>query len=333
MASRDNKSAVSQSSISDSPLMRILRSRETSLGIVIVAVIVVLSILRPAAFLSLANFEAIGNGMLYDLLMAAGLTIVLILWGIDLSVGSVLALSSVTTALMLRAGVPIPIAIVMGILTALACGAVNGYLIARFRIAPFIVTLSMMAIARGLATVFTSGYYLSGLPDSFNALGRLRFAAIPVPIIVVAVVLIVLDVLLRKWKPLHQMYFVGANPDAAHLSGLKTQRVIMSGYMISSALAGVAAVLMTSRLSMGFAGFGLQAELRAIAAAVLGGASFAGGSGSILGAVLGVTLLAFINNGFVLLDGSPNWQQAVSGLILLVAVGVDAFRRRKERRS
>ncbi len=325
MASRDNKS--------DSSLIRILRSRETSLGIVIVAVIVVLSILRPAAFLSLANFEAIGNGMLYDLLMAAGLTIVLILWGIDLSVGSVLALSSVTTALVLRAGVPIPIAIVMGILTALACGAVNGYLIARFRIAPFIVTLSMMAIARGLATVFTSGYYLSGLPASFNALGRLRLAAIPVPIIVVAVVLIVLDVLLRKWKPLHQMYFVGANPDAAHLSGLKTQRVIMSGYMISSALAGVAAVLMTSRLSMGFAGFGLQAELRAIAAAVLGGASFAGGSGSILGAVLGVTLLAFINNGFVLLDGSPNWQQAVSGLILLVAVGVDAFRRRKERRS
>ncbi|MDA3949633.1 MAG: ABC transporter permease [Spirochaeta sp.] len=316
-----------------SRLMQILRSRETSLGIVIVAVVVVLSTLRPEAFLSMANFEAIGNGMLYDLLMAAGLTIVLILWGIDLSVGSVLALASVTTAMVLRAGVPIPIAIATGILTAFSCGAVNGYLIARFRIAPFIVTLSMMAIARGLATVLTSGYYLSGLPDSFSALGRMRFGGVPIPIIIVAVLLITLDVLLRKWKPLHQMYFVGANPDAAHLSGLKTQRIIISGYVISSVLAGVAAVFMTSRLSMGFAGFGLQAELRAIAAAVLGGASFAGGSGSILGAVLGVTLLAFINNGFVLLDGSPNWQQAVSGLILLVAVGVDAFRRRKERRS
>lgn len=333
MSSRNPAAVDGQSSKADAPLMRILRSRETSLGIVIGVVIVVLATLRPEAFLSIANFEAIGNGMLYDLLMAAGLTIVLILWGIDLSVGSVFALSSVTTALMLRAGIPIPLAIITGILTSLACGSLNGYLIARFRIAPFIVTLSMMAIARGLATVFTSGYYLSGLPDAFNALGRMRLAGIPIPIIIVALILIILDFLLRKWKPLHQMYFVGANPDAAHLSGLKTQRIIMSGYMISSTLAGVAAVLMTSRLSMGFAGFGLQAELRAIAAAVLGGASFSGGAGSILGAVLGVTLLAFIDNGFVLLDGSPDWQQAVSGLILLVAVGVDAFRRRKERRS
>jgi ribose/xylose/arabinose/galactoside ABC-type transport system permease subunit len=324
---------LSRSSRETSSIKTVLGSREASLGIVIVIVFVVLASLRPDAFLSLSNFEAVGNGMLYDVLMAAGLTIVLILWGIDLSVGSVLALTSVTTAMLLRAGVPIVLSILLGLLVSVACGLINGYLIARFRIAPFIVTLSMMAIARGAATVLTSGYYLSRLPDAFRAIGRLRVVGLPVPILIVAVILFTLDVLLRKWKPLHQMYFVGANPEAANLSGLNVRRIIITGYVMSSVLAGVAAIFMTSRLSMGFAGFGLQAELRAIAASILGGASFSGGAGSVLGSVLGVTLLALINNGFVLLNGSPDWQQAVSGVILLVAVGVDAFRRRKERRG
>jgi len=314
-------------------LTKIVKSRETSLGFVIIVVGVVLALLRPEAFLSWANAEAVANGMVYDLLLATGMTLVLILWGIDLSVGSVLALSSVITALLLRAGVPISLSILLGLTSSAACGFINGYMVARYKIAPFIVTLSMMAIARGMATVLTSGYYLSGLPEAFRAIGRSRVLGFPIPLLLVILILAALGVLLSRWRYLHQMYFVGSNPEAAKLSGLQTQKIIIAGYVISSTLAGIAAVFMTSRLSMGFAGFGLQAELRAIAAAVLGGASFTGGAGSILGAVLGVTLLALINNGFVLLDGSPNWQQAVSGLILLVAVGVEAFRRRKERRA
>lgn len=317
----------------DSRLRKALRSREMSLAIVILVVVAGLSILKPEAFISFKNFEAISNGMVYDLLLAAGLTIVLILWGIDLSVGSVMALTGVITALLLRAGVPIPIAVLLGLGASMVCGTINGYLVARFKIAPFIVTLAMMAMARGLATVLTSGYYLSNLPKGFLLLGRGKFAGVSISVLVVAVILVTLEILFRRWKPLHQMYFVGTNPEAARLSGLRTRLVIMSGYMMSSTLAGLAAIFLTSRLAMGFAGFGLQAELRAIAAAVLGGASFAGGSGTILGAALGVTLLALINNGFVLLNGSPDWQQAVSGTILLVAVGVDAYRRRKERRD
>lgn len=317
----------------DSGIRKALRSREMSLGIVILVVIAGLSFLKPEAFISLKNFEAISNGMIYDLLLAAGLTIVLILWGIDLSVGSVMALTGVITALLLRGGVPIPVAVLLGLATSMVCGTINGYLVARFKIAPFIVTLAMMAMARGLATVLTSGYYLSSLPAGFLVLGRGKIAGVSISVLVVGLILLVLEILFRRWKPLHQMYFVGTNPEAARLSGLRTRLITMSGYMMSSTLAGLAAVFMTSRLAMGFAGFGLQAELRAIAAAVLGGASFAGGSGTILGAALGVTLLALINNGFVLLNGSPDWQQAVSGMILLVAVGVDAYRRRKERRD
>ncbi|MCF7941484.1 MAG: ABC transporter permease [Spirochaetia bacterium] len=311
----------------------LLHTREVSLLIVILIVIVVLSLLKPEAFLSRKNFEAMFNGMVFDLFTAAGLTLALILWGIDLSVGSVLALTSVITGMALRAGVNIPFSIALGLMTSVICGALNGFFIARFKIAPFIVTLAMYSVARGAAVVLTSGYYLSGLPEAFVAIGRGSVFSVPIPIFFAVIVLVLLGIMMKKHNFFHQMYFVGNNPEASELSGINTRAVIMTGYILSSLLAGISAIFMTSRLAMGFSGFGLLAEQRAIAAAVIGGASFSGGEGSIQGAVLGVFLLALINNGFVLLNGSPNWQQAVSGIILLVAVGVDAYRRRKGRRD
>ncbi|HCS36101.1 MAG TPA: ABC transporter permease [Sphaerochaeta sp.] len=291
-----------------------------------------MTIARPGIFFTSQNFEAILNGMVFDLLTAAGMTVAFILWGIDLSVGSVLALTSVITAMSLRADLGIFLSLFIGIGVAIIAGLVNGFLIGKFKIAPFIVTLAMYSIARGFAVVLTSGYYLSQLPANFITIGRMKVAGIPFPVLFVIVVLIILELLLKKHDFFHQMYFVGNNPMASSLSGINTKKILLIGYMISSLLAGFAGILMTSRLAMGFSGFGQLAETRAIAAAVIGGASFAGGSGSILGASLGVLLLALINNGFVLLNGSPNWQQAVSGIILLVAVGVDAYRRRNERR-
>lgn len=316
----------------DGVLSTLFKAREMSLVIVLLIVTVILTLLKPGVFFTRQNFDAILNGMVFDLLAAGGMTVAFILWGIDLSVGSVLALTSVVTAMALRAGVAVPGAILIGLALAAACGLINGFLIGRFKIAPFIVTLAMFSMARGMAVVLTSGYYLSGLPASFIAIGRLKVLSVPFPVLFAIIVLIILELLLKKNNFFHQMYFVGNNPLASELSGMNTRKVILIGYMISSLLAGFAGILMTSRLAMGFSGFGQLAETRAIAAAVIGGASFAGGKGSILGASLGVLLLALINNGFVLLNGSPNWQQAVSGIILLVAVGVDAYRRRKERR-
>jgi ribose transport system permease protein len=311
----------------------LLKTREMSLVIVLLVVTVILTLLKPGVFLTRQNFDAILNGMIFDLLMAGGMTIAFILWGIDLSVGSVLALTSVITAMALRAGIFVPGAILIGLGLAAFCGLINGFLIGKFKIAPFIVTLAMYSIARGMGVVLTSGYYLSKLPASFIAIGRTKVLSIPIPVLFSIVVLIILEYLLKRNSFFHKMYFVGNNPLASELSGINTRRVLLVGYMISSLLAGSAGILMTSRLAMGFSGFGQMAETRAIAAAVIGGASFAGGKGSIIGASLGVLLLALINNGFVLLNGSPNWQQAVSGIILLVAVGVDAYRRRKERRA
>jgi ribose/xylose/arabinose/galactoside ABC-type transport system permease subunit len=311
----------------------VVRSRESSLFLIIVAAFVLLWILKGSIFFSLKNFEGITTGIVYDLLMAGGMTVVLILWGIDLSVGAVLALTSVITAMLLRSGVSIPLSVALGLLCSLLAGALNGFCVARLKIAPFIVTMAVMSIARGTALVLSSGYFISGLPDGYSLISEGRVGGFPIPYIVVFVVLVVLHLLLRNWKFLNQAFYVGNNPQAAVLSGINAGLVTFVGYLISALMAGFAAIFMSSKLAMGFSQFGQLAELRAIAAAVIGGASFTGGTGSILGASLGVILIAIINNGFVLLNGSPNWQQAVSGIILLVAVGVDALRTRKERRD
>ncbi len=311
----------------------VFRSRESSLFLIIVVAFVLLWILKGSIFFSMKNFEGILTGIVYDLLMAAGMTIVLVLWGIDLSVGAILALTSVITAMLLRSGVSIPLSVALGLLCSLLAGALNGFCVARLKIAPFIVTMAVMSVARGTALVLSSGYFISGLPDHYSLISEGRVEGIPIPYIVVLVVLVVLHLLLRNWKFLNQAFYVGTNPQAAVLSGINAGLVTFVGYVISGLMAGFAAIFMSSKLAMGFSQFGQLAELRAIAAAVIGGASFTGGSGSILGAALGVILIAIINNGFVLLNGSPNWQQAVSGIILLVAVGVDALRTRKERRE
>ena len=188
-------------------------------------------------------------------------------------------------------GVPLPVAILAGLATGAACGLVNGVLISAGRLPPFIATLAMMAIARGLATVWTSGWYISGLPDAYLQIGQGTFLGVPYPVCFALLILVVYSFLLNRWKPLNQSYYVGHNPPAATLSGLRTTLVTFSGYAISGLLAGVAALFLTSRLAMGFFQFGLGSELNAIAAAVIGGASFAGGSGSLVGTFLGVLLI------------------------------------------
>lgn len=328
----DTNSAETSSPSLGLRLKELLSGRTTALVILILVVSVILTILSPQ-FFTRSNLTTVTMGMTYDLLMAAGMTLVLILAGIDLSVGSVLGLTGVVTTLLLQDGVPIPLAIVLGLGVAVLCGVVNGLFVARFKIAPFIVTLGMMSVARGIATVLTSGYFVSNLPKPYLQIGQGELFSVPIPVWIVIPILIIFDYLLKNWKPLNSSYYIGNNEEAARLSGINAPRIILFGYVISSAMAGLAAVFMTSRLAMGFFQFGLGAELRAIAAAVIGGASLTGGTGSILGTFLGVLLLAIINNGFVLLNGSPNWQSVVSGAILVIAIMVDAISRRNESRE
>lgn len=317
-------------------LARLISGRRATLLLAILIASIILAILRPT-FLNKENITSLLMGMTYDLFMAMGLTMVLILGGIDLSVGSVLGLAGVVTTMLMskHMGVELDpfLAVLAGLGVAALCGAVNGFGVAKLKIAPFIVTLAMLAIARGLATVLTSGWYISGLPDQYVVIGQGMLWGIPYPVFIALAVIVVFNYLLKQWKPLNQAFFIGSNPQAAALSGIRVARVTFFGYVISSLLAGTAAIFMTSRLAMGFFQFGLGSELNAIAAAVIGGASFAGGEGDLFGAFLAVLLIAVINNGFVLLGGDPNWKTLVQGAIVFLAIALDGYRRRKGTRE
>ena len=309
--------------------MRVLKAgRTSSLLMLIGLVIVVMGLIKGTAFLNLVNFEAILIGMSYDLLLALGMTVVLIVGGIDLSVGSVMAFAGIVTTLLLQDGVAVPLAVASGLATAIAIGAANGVLVAKANVAPFVATLSSMSIFRGMCYVMTSGYFVNKLPASYIAFGRGRFLGLPVTVVFSLAVCLVFMVLVNRFKFFKQMFYTGQSPDAAYLTGLPTRLVTIVVYMICSTTAGLASILMTSHLAMGHASFGLGAEMRAIAASVVGGASLSGGKGSVFGTLLGVILVALINNAFIMLNGSPNWQSAISGIILIVALAIDRLQER-----
>jgi len=322
----------------------ILRSREALLVLVNAAIFAGLAVARPASFLNWTNLKAVLSLMTYDLLVAVGMTTVLILGGLDLSVGAVMALLSVVMALLMRADVAVPLALFIGLLVAVGCGLFNGLLVTRLRLLPFLVTLGLMSLARGLATVMTTGQYISfpSASEWFIRFGRLEIPlwhgqtmvyGLPVPLLLALMVMALYAALLQRWVPLRQMFFVGQNPQAAALSGLNVARVTLAGYVICTLFVWFASVLLISANRIGYANYGIGAEMRAIAASVVGGASMAGGAGSIFGTFLGVLMLALIGNGFILLNGSPNWQQAAIGVVLVLAVGFDAIRTYRHRRS
>ncbi len=325
-----------------SPLLGALTSRQFFLVLINLAIFLALTALRPDAFPSWMNLKAVLSLMSYDLLIAIAMTIVLIVRGIDLSVGSVLALSSVTMALLMRADTPVFPALLAGLIVALVCGLVNGFLVAVIGILPFLVTLGMMSVARGVATVLTTGQYISfpHTPAWFTQFGRYEFQipngsgfyGVPVILIIGIAMALITGLLFSRWTPLRSFFFVGENTEAARLSGIKVTRLTIAAYLLSALFVWITAVLLTSANKIGYANYGIGSEMRALAAAVVGGASLAGGAGNIFGTFLGVLMLALIGNGFVMLNGNPNWQQASVGIVLIVAVGVDALRTYRGRR-
>ena len=283
-------------------------------------------------FYARSNIEAIFSNLAYDLLLACGMTFVIILGGVDLSVGAVLALSGIICTLMIQKGINIVLAVGLGILFGGAIGAVNGILVSKANVAPFVATLGSQSICRGACYVLTSGYFVAGLTDAYTNIGRGSLLGVPNKILVSITIMLLLALLSRRFRPLRSMFYVGGNRQAAFISGIPSGLTIILGYMISGLMAGIAAILMTSSLGMGHAGYGISFEMKAISAAVIGGADMHGGAGSFLGTALGVILVALVNNVFIMFNGSPNWSSAISGLMLLAAVAFDALRRRRKPR-
>lgn len=309
-----------------------VNNREGTLIITIAVIFVAMCILKGELFYARSNIEAIFSNLAYDLLLACGMTFVIILGGVDLSVGAVLALSGIICTLMIQKGINIVLAVGLGILFGGAIGAVNGILVSKANVAPFVATLGSQSICRGACYVLTSGYFVAGLTDAYTNIGRGSLLGVPNKILVSITIMLLLALLSRRFRPLRSMFYVGGNRQAAFISGIPSGLTIILGYMISGLMAGIAAILMTSSLGMSHAGYGISFEMKAISAAVIGGADMHGGAGSFLGTALGVILVALVNNVFIMFNGSPNWSSAISGLMLLAAVAFDALRRRRKPR-
>jgi len=308
-------------------IKELVRKLASLLSLVLMAI--VLSILSPY-FLTFDNVFNIGLQMSVIAIMAIGQMMVIVSAGIDLSVGSVLALSGVTSTIMLVNGFGIILSMIVGVLTGTICGLVNGMLISFGRIPPFIATLGMMGIARGISLIVTGGVPIFGLPESFSYLGGGRiFDAIPFPVVIVVVLAVMWHFILKYTRYGRYTYAIGSNIEAARLSGVDVKRYLTMIYTFCGVLCGFAGVILASRLSTGQPTAGMGWELDVIAACVIGGASFSGGEGNIGGAMLGALIMGVLRNGCNLLNISNFWQQVFIGIIIIIAVFIDQYRKHK----
>jgi ribose transport system permease protein len=276
--------------------------------------------------LTRANVEVLAMNMVFEGIMALGMTFVIIMGGIDLSVASVFAFSEILVAkLMVQGGFAIAPAIFVTIIAAAAIGALNGVLIVLFRVHPLIITMGTLLTLRGVNLAITDGHSVSGFSDAFLFLGQGKVMGINTPIIFFGIAAVVLGVLLGHQRFFRQLYFIGGGERAARLSGVNVSRVKIIIYMLSAFLAGCAGVMAAAKYGAAHWTHGNLAELKAIAAVAIGGANINGGSGTIGGTVLGVIFLAVVHNAFVTSAVNTFWYDVVSGMMLLIAVLLSRF--------
>ena len=262
-----------------------------------------------------------------NLFLACGMTMVIILCGFDLSVGSIIALSGcISAGCVARYNLPLPIALLMGLLVGLLVGMFNGAVISKTTIPAFIVTLATMNIAKGLAYVYTGGSPVRVVTKEWQFLGAGYVGIFPTPVVILVIVLIITAIIMNKTKMGRHMYAVGGNQQAAEFSGIKVEKVKFFVHAFSGLMAGLAGIVLASRMYSGQPTAGDGAEMDAIAAVVVGGTSMAGGSGKIGGTIIGGLIIGVLNNGLNLLNVNSFWQYVVKGVVILLAVFLDYFR-------
>jgi ribose/xylose/arabinose/galactoside ABC-type transport system permease subunit len=307
-------------------------SAEFGIGVAFVLEFLLFALLSPF-FFTPDNLLNVTLQASINAIIAAGMTFVILTGGIDLSVGSLVAFSGIATAAVMKSFVPVEIAFAVGIAAGLAAGSVSGafagFCITRFNITPFIVTLAMMTIWRGLAFVLTDGRPVWELPEGFAFLGSGRLLAVPVPSIIMALTFIASHIILTRTRFGRHVYAVGGNIEAARLAGIRTDRVLMNVYILSGTLSALSGILLASRMNSGQPNAGISYELDVIAAVVVGGTSLSGGKGSIVGTFIGAMLIAVLRNGLNLLNVGSYVQQVVVGAVILLAVMLDQLRRKK----
>lgn len=309
-------------------LTRVLAVRELVLVLIILAGSIVMRIVSPV-FLGLSNIKAILLGLSIEAIVAAGMTILLVSGGLDMSVGSTMAMGGIITCMCIKAGIPVIFSVILGVSSGAVIGSINGLIIARWKINPFIVTLGMLSIVRGLVLIFAKGLTIINLPKSYTILGQGNLLGIQIPIIITLFIIVLGDISLRRSRFFRQNYYIGGNEKAAVLTGIKVDKVKVFNYVLTGVLAAIAGVLMAARLASASVNIGIGLELKVITASVIGGASLSGGEGTIAGAFLGALLMATLINALNIIGIDVYWQNVITGIILIMAVILDNVLKRK----
>ncbi|MFC1552348.1 ABC transporter permease [Candidatus Latescibacterota bacterium] len=309
--------------------IRVFHMREFGILLGFLFLCIVLSIMSDR-FLTLSNLTIILRQTSINAILAAGMTFVIISAGIDLSVGSIVALTGVIAASIAVKGYGIVAAVMGGLAVSVVIGAFNGYIIGKHTIPPFICTLSTMIIVRGLALVYTKGYPVFGLPSGYKFIGSGFLLSVPIPVIIMAIVYMITSFVLKHTNMGFYTFAIGGNEEATRLSGVNVVWYKIKIYTLNGLLAGVAGIVLTSRLNTGQPTAGEMFELDAIAAVVLGGTKLSGGEGTLLGTLIGAFIIGIIGNGLNLLDVPSFYQYLVKGGIILLAVLLDTLRRKEK---
>jgi ribose transport system permease protein len=298
--------------------------------IILIILCAVISYLIPS-FLTSKNILNVMRQVSITGIVAVGMTFVIITGGIDISVGSTVALSSVVVAFALKQGFDIPTAMMLALASATVVGAVNGSLVAYGRVLPFVATLGTMYVIRGLALIITNGEAIWNLPKNFLTIGTGYWLGIPIPVIITLFVFVFGHILLRHFTFGRYVLAIGGDEESARLCGVAVKRVKLMAYALCGLLTGLAGIILAGRLGSGQPSVGVGYELVAIAAAVIGGNSLTGGRGTVLGTLIGALILGVVNNALNLWGVASFWQTVVSGCIVLIAVLADTLRKRRSK--
>jgi len=310
-------------------LRRLTSIREFMLLIIIIAMFILMTILSPI-FLTAENLLAVLLGLSVQVIVAVGMTNLLVSGGFDLSVGSIMALSGAICAMCLLNDVPIVISILLGLLVGVAVGFLNGFIVAVLGINPFITTLGTMMGMRGMLLVITGARNVYGLPEPFLAIAQTKVVGIQSLTVIAVILMIIGDIILRKTRFFRQNYYIGSNERSANLSGINVKRMKIFNYVLSGFLTAIAGVLFTSRLNSASTTAGVNLEFQVITAVIIGGASLNGGEGTVLGAFLGALIMGLVSDALTLLGVEVYWNQVVIGSTLLLAVIIDHFNQKRK---
>jgi ribose transport system permease protein len=308
-------------------LVHAVRRRESA---ILVALFVLITAIGAAErnFLSGSNLYLVSRQISFVAIVALGELFVILHGGIDLSVGSIMALAGMVAGYAMKIGIPPVLAVALGIAAGLVMGAINGALISFVRIAPFIVTLGMLSFASGVVLGLTKGWPITEIPAAFAPVAQGSFLALPIPVWITLALAALAHVVLAHTAFGRRTYAIGGNEQATFLSGIDVRRIKLVLYMLSAGCASIAGIVLVARFGSAQADTGKGWELDAIAAAVIGGTSLSGGSGSVLGVLIGACIMGVIKNGLVLMRVSSYWQTAIIGVVIVLAVILDRAKRR-----